>query len=59
MKPNGDSRREAVNRSLEILRNLLYLIRMNSNDPLKVTEYALIAEDHARGIAEAVNRKSE
>jgi hypothetical protein len=59
MTPNSDARQEALNRNLEILLNLLYLIRMESNDPLKVTEYTAIAEKKARALAEALHAKSE
>jgi hypothetical protein len=57
MTVNGDARRELVMRSLEVLSNLLYLIRIQSDEPLKVTEYAKLAETQVKATVELLNSK--
>lgn len=53
MTANGDARREIAIHSLEVISNLLYLIQTQSDDPLKVTEYATLAATHVKSVAEA------
>jgi len=55
MTANGDARREVIIRSLEVLSNLFYLIRTQSDNPFKVTEYATLADAQIKLITEALN----
>jgi len=51
----GDARREIAIVSLKALNNLLYLIRVESDDQLKVAEYATLAEMHVKTLSNAIH----
>lgn len=51
MTANGDARWEVLH-NMEILTNLLYLIRTQHEDAEKVKMYATLAETHAQAVSD-------